>query len=89
MQDFGQNNAQNDSRRGNNEETYGIVTIELPNGQKLDGYIVLTEKNLGRMGITKDQVKIFGNDLKTLSGSKLHVQFGGKTVKVADAVSFD
>lgn len=89
--DFGTNPTDTGTRRGKKEEqNYGIITIELPNGQRLDGYVLMSEKNLGKMGLTPDKAKSFGQEVKTLSGSKLHVQFGERTTKVVEeAVTFD
>ena len=35
-------------------ESYGFVTFQLSNGQQLEGYLVLSEKNLARLGISKE-----------------------------------
>lgn len=91
--DFGSNPAAADTsttRRGKREEqNYGLITVELPNGQKLDGYILLPEKNLGKMGLTVEKAKGFGQEVKTISGGKLHVQFGDRQIKIAEEVTFD
>ena len=71
------------------DESYGIAFITLPNGKSLEGYVVLSPKNLARMGITPEQAKAFGNVRKTLSNVKLEVQFGRKDAELAEAVQFD
>lgn len=88
--DFGTNPAATGAqRKKKEEENYGIVTVELPNGQKLDGYILLSEKNLAKLGLTTQQAKDFGQVSKSVSNAKLHVQFGDRVVKVAEPVAFD
>lgn len=90
--DFGSNPSDSGTgtTRGKKQaENFGIVTIELPNGQKLDGYILLSEKNLAKMGITKDKAKEFGQVQKTVGGAKVHVQFGDREVKLAEPVAFE
>jgi hypothetical protein len=91
--DFGTNPAQaSTARRTKKEETsHGIATVELPNGQRLDGYIILTPKNVAKLGINADKVKEFEDGKKkgTIGldgGVKLHVQFGERELAVADAV---
>ncbi|MBF9682953.1 hypothetical protein IAI36_11760, partial [Streptococcus pseudopneumoniae] len=55
--DFGSNPASTGStKRSKQAESYGIATIELPNGQRLDGYILLSEKNAAKLGITAEQL---------------------------------
>lgn len=93
MNDFGSNPAAGTTgtKRGKQAENFGIATIELPNGQRLDGYVLLSAKNCAKLGISpeataqyvKDQKKgVIGVD----GGVKLHVQFGEKDLTVADAV---
>ena len=75
--------------RGGKDESYGIAFITLPNGKSLEGYVVLSAKNLARMGLTPEQAASFGNVRKTLSNVKLEVQFGRANAELADAVTFD
>ena len=96
MNDFGTNPAQSGSskRGGKNAENHGIATVELPNGQRLDGYVLLTAKNAAKLGIGADQLKSFVESKKkgTIGvdgGVKLHVQFGERDLTVADAVEID
>lgn len=89
MNDFGTNPAQGTSRRSGKqqEENYGIATVELPNGQRLDGYILLSAKNAAKLGITADQLKGLVDGKKKGSTSvTLHLQFGDREIAVADAV---
>ena len=57
--DFGTNPAPATTTRGasKQEESSGIATIELPNGQRLDGYILLSAKNAAKLGINAEQLK--------------------------------
>lgn len=88
--DFGSNPASTgSSKRGKQEENYGIITVELPNGQRLDGYVLLSGKNLAKLGVSVEQAKSFGSIAKTVSGAKLHIQFGDREVKLAEPVAFD
>ena len=88
--DFGTNPApatNASSRRAKREESFGIATIELPNGQRLDGFVVLTAKNAARLGINADQLKDLVDGKKKGSTSvTLHLQFGDRDVAVAEAV---
>lgn len=87
--DFGTNPAPATaaSRRSKQEESFGIATIELPNGQRLDGYIVLQAKNIAKLGITADQLKALVEGKKKGSTSvTLHLQFGDRDLTVAPAV---
>lgn len=93
MNDFGTNPAQGSttSRRAKQDENHGIATVELPNGQRLDGYILLSPKNCAKLGINADSVKALVEGKKkgtigTDGGVKLHVQFGERDLAVADAV---
>ena len=56
--DFGTNpTAGTAPARGKRQvENFGLITIELPNGMRLDGYILLSEKNAGKLGVTKDKL---------------------------------
>ena len=89
--DFGSNAAAGTTTGRNKKqaENFGILTIELPNGQRLDGYVLLSEKNLAKLGISVAQAKEFGSTAKSVSGTKLHVQFGDREVKLAEPVIFD
>ena len=87
--DFGTNPAPatNASRRSKQEESFGIATIELPNGQRLDGYILLSAKNAAKLGINADQLKGLVDGKKKGSTSvTLHLQFGDRETAVAPAV---
>ena len=87
--DLGSRPGSTSARRGKQVENYGIITVELPNGQRVDGYILLSEKNLAKLGVGIDQAKAFGDTAKTVSGAKLHIQFGNREVKLAEPVAFD
>ena len=85
--DCGSNPAPANSKRNKQDENFGIATIELPNGQRLDGYILLSAKNAGKLGINADQLKALAEGKKKGSTSvTLHLQFGDRDVAVADAV---
>ena len=87
--DFGTNPAPATaaSRRSKQEESSGIATIELPNGQRLDGYVLITAKNAAKLGINADQLKALVEGKKKGSTSvTLHLQFGDRDLTVADAV---
>lgn len=76
------------SRRAKQEENHGIATVELPNGQRLDGYILLSAKNAGKLGINADALKALVDGKKKGSVSvTLHLQFGEKDLTVAEAVA--
>ena len=51
MADFGSGPESNNAppRKAKQAENFGIMTIELPNGQRVDGYILLSEKNLPKL----------------------------------------
>jgi hypothetical protein len=90
MNDFGTNPAQGTGgKRGKQAENFGIVTIELPNGQRLDGYILLSEKNAGKLGVAKSQLDSLVKEQKkgSVSGATLHLQFGDREVAVAEPVA--
>lgn len=95
--DFGTNPAEEQSsrRRGSkNAENFGIGTIELPNGQRLDGYVLLTAKNCAKLGISSEQVKVLVDGKKkgvigADGGVRLHVQFGERDLAVAEAVEIE
>lgn len=87
--DFGTNlaPATTTRRASKQEESFGIATIELPNGQRLDGYIVLQAKNIAKLGINADQLKALVEGKKKGSTSvTLHLQFGDRDLTVAPAV---
>lgn len=86
---FGSNEATSNTKRGKQAENFGIITVELPNGQRVDGYILLSEKNLAKLGLTKDAAKALGSEVKTVSSAKLHVQFGERVQSIATPVAFD
>ena len=89
MNDFGSNPTQGmGSKRGKQAENFGIATIELPNGQRLDGYILLNAKNAGKLGIKPDQLKalVEGQKKGAVASVTLHLQFGERDIAVADAV---
>jgi len=89
MNDFGSNPAQSTgSKRGKTAENHGIGTIELPNGQRLDGYILLSAKNAAKLGINAEQLKamVEGQKKGSVAGVTLHLQFGERDLAVADAV---
>ena len=88
MNDFGSNPAAAGSKRSKQTENHGIGTIELPNGQRLDGYILLSAKNAAKLGINADQLKalVEGQKKGAVSGVTLHLQFGERDLTVADAV---
>ena len=79
------------STKGKNAESFGIVTVELPNGQRLDGYTLLSAKNAEKLGITRSKLEelakaqakaVIGQD----GGVKLHVQFGDRAPVLAAPV---
>ena len=39
------------------ETSHGFVTFQLSNGEQLEGYVVLSPKNLARLGLTEDRVE--------------------------------
>lgn len=86
--DFGSNPASTGStKRSKTAESYGIATIELPNGQRLDGYILLSEKNAAKLGITAEQLAgLVSGKKKGSTAVTLHLQFGDKDVAVAAPV---
>ena len=88
--DFGTNPASATapaSRRAKQEENHGIATVELPNGQRLDGYILLSAKNAAKLGINAETLKGLAEGKKKGSVSvTLHLQFGDRDLAVAEAV---
>lgn len=88
--DFGTNPAAasgTSTKRGKQEENHGIATVELPNGQRLDGYILLSAKNAAKLGINAEALKALVDGKKKGSTSvTLHLQFGERDLTVADAV---
>jgi hypothetical protein len=85
--DFGSNPAQASGKRSKQTESYGIATIELPNGQRLDGYVLLSEKNAAKLGITSEQLAaLVAGKKKGSVAVTLHLQFGDKDLAVAAPV---
>ena len=37
-------------------DNHGFITFTLPNGEQLEGYVVLSPKNLARLGLREDQI---------------------------------
>ena len=90
MNDFGSNpaNSGTGSKRGKQDDNAGIATIELPNGQRLDGYVLLSAKNAAKLGINAEQLKGLVEGKKKGSVSvTLHLQFGERDLAVAEAVT--
>ena len=63
------------------DEAAGIATIKLPNGQQLEGYVILSDKNLRRMGLTEALP-----DGEYEVNATLTLRFGRKAGIVADAL---
>ena len=92
MNDFGSNPAQATTTRraGKQAESHGIVTIELPNGMRLDGYILLSEKNAGKLGVSKEKLaELVKAQAKATSKATLHVSFGDRETAVAEECVLD
>lgn len=91
--DFGTNPlpAQATTRRaGKQAESHGIITIELPNGMRLDGYILLSEKNAGKLGVSKEKLaELVKLQAKATSKATLHVSFGDRDIAVAEECVLD
>lgn len=91
--DFGTNPAaaEGNTRRGKkNDESHGIATVELSNGQRLDGYIILTAKNAAKLGLTADALKgLVDGKKKGSVAVTLHLQFGDRDLTVAEAVEIE
>ena len=89
MNDFGSNPAQaGATRRGKQEESAGIATVELSNGQRLDGYVLVTAKNAAKLGIDAATLKGLVDGKKKGSVSvTLHLQFGERELSVAEPVA--
>lgn len=93
MNDFGSNPAPaaGSTKRGKAAESHGIATIELPNGQRWDGYVLITDKNAAKLGVNAEQLAQFVKDKKKATigvegGLRLHIQFGDKDLVVATPV---
>lgn len=80
------------TKRRRDVENFGIITTELPNGTRLDGYTLLSAKNAAKLGIesaklaelVKAQARaVIGVD----GGVKLHIQFGDRELAVASPVA--
>lgn len=89
--DFGTNPAPATTRRaGKQAESHGIITIELPNGMRLDGYILLSEKNAGKLGVSKEKLaELVKAQAKATSKATLHVSFGDREAAVAEECVLD
>ena len=86
--DFGTNPAAaTGGKRKKEEESFGIITLELANGQRVDGYVLITAKNAAKLGITAEQLKgyVDGKKKGTLE-VKAHLQFGERDLAVAAPV---
>jgi len=91
MNDFGSNPAPTAPARGKRQvENFGLVTIELPNGMRLDGYILLSEKNAGKLGVSKEKLaELVKAQTKATSKATLHVSFGDRETAVAEECVLD
>ena len=89
--DFGTNPAPATTRRASKQaESHGIITIELPNGMRLDGYILLSEKNAGKLGVSKEKLaELVKAQAKATSKATLHVSFGDRESAVAEECVLD
>lgn len=79
------------ARRSKSAESFGIVTVELPNGMRLDGYTLLSAKNAGKLGISAEKLaELVAAKSKAVIGAegsvRLHIQFGDKDVAVSAPV---
>ena len=63
------------------QEAAGIGLIKLPNGQQLEGYVLLTDKNLRRLGL---EAALPDGEYEV--DCTLTLRFGRKTADVAEAV---
>ena len=92
MNDFGSNpTAGTAPARGKRQvENFGLITIELPNGMRLDGYILLSEKNAGKLGVTKDKLAdLVAKKAQGTQAAKLHISFGDKDTSVAEECNIE
>lgn len=91
MRDFGVTDTSTpaNAARGKAEKNYGIITLELPNGMKVDGYVLLGVKNLAKLGLSVDDAAALGQATKSLSGCKMHITFGERVITLATPVVFD
>ena len=90
--DFGTNPAPATTTRrsGKQAESHGIITIELPNGMRLDGYILLSEKNAGKLGVSKDKLAdLVAKKAQGTQAAKLHISFGDRDSAVAEECSIE
>lgn len=92
-QDFGTNRdtAAAPSRNKKSAESFGILTTELPNGQRLDGYTLLSAKNAEKLGIGKEKLEqLVKSQAKAIigveGGVRLHIQFGDRAPALAEPV---
>jgi hypothetical protein len=63
------------------QEAAGIGLIKLPNGQQLEGYVVLSDKNLRRLGLEEALP-----DGEYEVNCTLTLRFGRKSADVAPAI---
>ena len=91
MNDFGSNPAPTAPARGKRQvENFGLVTIELPNGMRLDGYILLSEKNAGKLGVSKEKLAdLVAKKAQGTQAAKLHISFGDRDTAVAEECSIE
>jgi hypothetical protein len=89
---FGTNQeAAASSRKSKSTESFGIVTVELPNGQRLDGYTLLSAKNAEKLGISRTKLEELAKAqakaiIGTEGGVRLHIQFGDRAPVLAAPV---
>lgn len=62
-------------------EAAGIALVKLPNGQQMEGYIILSEKNLRRLGLDAALP-----DGEYEVNATITLRFGRKTADVAPAL---
>lgn len=90
--DYGSNQSETgSSKRSKQAENFGIGTLELPNGQRFDGYLLLGVKNCAKLGVNEATAREYAKAQKKAvigldGGIKLHVQFGDREVAVAAPV---
>jgi hypothetical protein len=90
---FGSNPTEQAStgKRGKSTESFGIATVELPNGQRLDGYTLLSAKNAEKLGIARPKLEELAKAqakaiIGTEGGVRLHIQFGDRAPVLAAPV---
>ena len=89
---FGTNQDSTPTRtKGKASESFGIMTYELPNGQRIDGYGLVTVKNAEKLGISSSKLQelakaqakaVIGQE----GGVRIHIQFGDRAPTVAAPV---